>query len=439
MSYTGCRQFLERHRLLVDQYDPSEILSAFLAEMSKGLAGEQSSLAMIPSYIPPPNRPPRNLSVIAADAGGTHFRTSLIRFDESSTPRFDYYSSHTMPGADGELSREQFFDRIADYLQPVLGVSDRFAFCFSYAAVIDRRRDGRLLYWSKEIQAPEVVGEKVLANLEPALRRRGLPCPARSLILNDTVAALLAGCASTAFAAGLHYVGFILGTGTNTAYFEDNRNILKEADLDPAGSMAVNCESANFDRLERGDIDLELDHDTDYPGRYVLEKMVSGAYLGWLCRLVLLRAACEGVLSSSAGLRLAAMPTLGAETLGWILAGTDAGGEVCSGLPDPDRRAIQEVVDAVVERAALFTAIHMAAALLRSTGLAARAGSPAPNEPPRRACLSADGSVYFRLPTFRERAERRLRGILAPHGIQYSIVHVEEATLIGTAVAGLGS
>ncbi len=402
--------------------------------MGRGLAGETSSLAMIPSYIPPPGQPPRNRTVLAVDAGGTHFRTALIRFDTDSVPHVEYRTTHAMPGAEGELSREEFFNRIADYLQPVIGESDRLAFCFSYPALIGRDRDGTLLYWTKEIRAPQVVGEKILANLEFALRRRRLPCPAHGLLLNDTVAALLAGCTAMGFAPYTSYVGFILGTGTNTAYIERNAAIRKESGLPPDGSMAINCEAANFNRIPRGDIDLAFDADTALPGKYVLEKMISGAYLGGLCHRILKTAAQEGVLGEQAARDLEARKTYEPKQIGAMFSGLPAGETREAGedpqahWPGEDRRTARDVVSAVVERAALITAVNMAAPIVKPVREGRR---------PERVCVSADGSVYFKLPTFRERAERHLTAILDPLSISHEVVHVEEATLIGTAVAGL--
>lgn len=433
MAPEHCQEFLRRHRLLADQYDPGEILEAFLDEMDRGLAGETSSLAMIPSYIPLPGQPPRNRTVLAVDAGGTHFRTALIRFDADSVAHMEFRTTHAMPGVEGELSREEFFDRIADYLQPVIGESDRLAFCFSYPALIGRDRDGTLLYWTKEIRAPQVVGEKILANLSASLRRRGLPCPAHGLVLNDTVAALLAGCTAMGFAPDTSYVGFILGTGTNTAYIERNAAIRKETGL-PEGGMAINCEAANFNRIRRGDIDLAFDADTALPGKYVLEKMISGAYLGGLCHRILKTAAQEGVLGTVTGRDLEARKPLVPQELGALLAAApveaDAGtaAVLYACWPDADQSAAREIVSAVVERAALITAVNMAAPIVKPVREGRR---------PERVCVSADGSVYFKLPTFRERAERHLAAILKPLAIEYEIVHVEEATLFGTAVAGL--
>ena len=434
MTADRCQDFLTRHRLHAEQYDPGEILDAFLDEMGRGLAGEPSSLAMIPSHIPLPGQPPRDRTVLAVDAGGTHFRTALIRFGADSEPHVEYRTTHAMPGAEGELSKEEFFDRIVDYLQPVIGRSDRLAFCFSYPAIIGRDRDGTLLYWTKEIRAPQVVGEKILANLAIALHRRGLPCPAHGLILTDTVAALLAGCAAAGFAPDTVYVGFILGTGTNTAYVERNPAIRKEPDLPGSGSMAINCEAANFNRIRRGDIDLAFDADTALPGKYLLEKMISGAYLGGLCHRVLETAAKEGVLGSATARDLVVRQTFDPKQIGALLmvaamgTGDESEKDPHTLWPGDDRSAAQKIVDAVVERAALITAVNMAAPIVKPI----REGHP-----PKKVCLSADGSVYFKLPTFRERAERHLAAILKPLAIQYEIVHIEEATLLGTAVAGL--
>ena len=38
-----CQQFLSKHHLLASQYQAQDILTAFLDEMKKGLAGQPSS------------------------------------------------------------------------------------------------------------------------------------------------------------------------------------------------------------------------------------------------------------------------------------------------------------------------------------------------------------------------------------------------------------
>jgi len=84
-------------------------------------------------------------------------------------------------------------------------------------------RDGRLLYFCKEVQAPGVVGQLIGRNLLEAL---GMP-EKQIVLLNDTVATLLAGKSASIGHEYETFIGYILGTGTNTCYNENNFNILK--------------------------------------------------------------------------------------------------------------------------------------------------------------------------------------------------------------------
>lgn len=400
-----------------------------MREMDEGLAGRASSLAMIPSFITIPDRAPRNEKIIVLDAGGTNFRTALIGFDGDSNPRKEYFTNNPMPGIDREVRREEFFNLIADYIGPVLKESDRLGFCFSYPALIDRQRDGTLLYWTKEIKAPEVVGEKILAGIAATLRRRGLACPGHMGLLNDTVASLLAGVTATRFSPEYEYLGFILGTGTNTAYIEKHEKIVKEPGLPAGGTMAINCESANFGAIGRGDIDVSFDKTTSSPGKYILEKMTAGGYLGALCRLVLDVAAREGLLSADARRRLDALDTSNAKYVSETISASERPPAPFEGCTDGDLETMRTLLSETVDRAALLTAANMAAPIVKST----RDGGGA------KYCISADGSVYYKLHSFRERAEKYLAGILKPFSADCRVVHIDEAPIIGTAVAGLAS
>jgi hexokinase len=420
-------EFLVKHRLLANQYKMADILSAFLDEMDHGLNGRQSSLAMIPSYITLPSKVPKNEKIIVLDAGGTNFRTALIRFDANSAPHIDYFANNPMPGIEKEISGDEFFEQIAEFIKPVLKESKRLGFCFSYPATIDRQRDGTLLYWTKEVKVADVVGQKILFNLSRKLNKMGLACPESMLILNDTVASLLAGVTATTFSTDYEYIGLILGTGTNTAYIEKNGNIKKEKDLNDSDYMAINCESANFDRIDRGDIDIAFDNTTALPGKYALEKMISGGYLGSLCYKILITAAAEGVLSPHAAEKLHRLSSLSAPFLNTILSDSLDQHESFAGCSAQDLDSIKAIVSAVVERASLLTAINLSAPMVK---LARESGK-------KRFCVSADGSVYYKLHSFRARAEKHLDAIVKPYGVEYQIVKIDEAPLIGTAVAGL--
>ena len=54
-------------------------------------------------------------------------------------------------------------------------------------------------------------------------------------------------------------------------------------------------------------------------------------------------------------------------------------------------------------------------------------------------CVNVDGSTFYRTRSaaFRSRIEEHLRAMLEPRGIHYERVGVEDAPVIGAAVAGL--
>ena len=124
-----------------------------------------------------------------------------------------------MPGLERELSKAEFFDAIADKIEYLKNRADRIGFCFSYSMIITREGDGIPNSLSKEIKASEVVGVPVGATLRQVLEKRGWNTISHIALLNDTVAALLAGAAGNN---GTYssYIGFILGTGMNGAYIQ---------------------------------------------------------------------------------------------------------------------------------------------------------------------------------------------------------------------------
>ena len=85
-------------------------------------------------------------------------------------------------------------------------------------------------------------------------------------------------------------IATILGTGHNTCYVEFNHPLNRKA-------MIVNLEAANFDwGLPYTAYDDILDAASNKPGGARLEKMVSGAYLGELVRIIISQLVEEGLL-----------------------------------------------------------------------------------------------------------------------------------------------
>jgi hexokinase len=419
--------FLKALGLSPDSLVVDPLLDGFRAEMRAGLTGAPSSLAMIPTFIPIDLPVPAGTPVIVLDAGGTHLRAATVVFDERGRPRTENFTSQRMPGADEELSAEAFYDRFVDILLPLAHKSDRVGFCFSYPAEITPDGDGRLLTWTKEIKAPEVEGAYIGRNIGARLKARGYNL--KFTLLNDTVAVLLAGRSFARSREFGSYVGFILGTGTNTAYVEENRRITKRDDLPFQGRQVINVESGNFARCPRTTVDKSLDAATNNPGQYTFEKMISGAYLGRLS-LRLLKAADErGLFSRDGGAAIRQVRRLSTAQADRFLRNPRGAGPLGNpALTGGDRETAGTLITAVIDRAALLAAVNIAAAVLKSG---------AGRYPRRPVCVNIDGSTYTKTSGLRPKTAQHLRHILGGKGVFFELVQMEDSPLIGAAVAGL--
>ncbi len=421
--------FVERHGLNAAAVDAERLLSEFSSEMAAGLAGAASSLAMIPSYISLGRPVPVGKPVIVLDAGGTNLRICVVAFDAAGKAEISHFTKVSMPGIVAPVTADEFFGILAEHIRPLIPLADDIGFCFSYAAEISPDCDGRLIRWSKEVKAPEVEGMWLGAELRKRIAPFGFK--GRISIINDTVGTLLAGVGESVSRRFDGYVGFILGTGTNIAAVADNAAIGKLPGL-PAGSMIINAESAAFDKAPQTDIDLRYDATTVDPGHAPFEKMISGGYLGALGLTALQVAAEEGLFSAPFAAAVGSWKTLENKDLDIFIENpfAEVGPFAGTEMTDDDRVAVQAVAGAVYKRAAVFSAVNMAAAILLSGG---------GRNPLAPVCVNVDGSTYYktRCVEFRSRIEGALRGLLEPRGVNYRLVCIPDSPIIGTAVAGL--
>jgi hexokinase len=429
----GVEQFLRKNGMHHDAIDMRRVVDAYMKEMTRGLQGAGSSLPMIPTYIETARAVPHREKVIALDAGGTNFRAAEVSFEESGKPLIEGQIRERMPGVDAELDRDEFFKVMAGYILPLARKADKIGFCFSYAAEMQPSRDGKLLYFTKEIKARGVIGELIGGNLARALAAASGRPPLRTVLLNDTVATLLAGRNAQP---GRHFddfIGVVCGTGINVAYVESHRLIGKVPGLDPAGAQIINTESGSFAGSPSGKIDDAFDAATAEPGKYRHEKMISGAYLGALCLFTARSGARAGCLSAAAGSALDEVRSLSTRELNDFLLYPDGRdnplGAACGRMSAEDSRSLYVLCDALVERAAVLVAVTLSAVLLK-TGRG--------RDPRYPVCITVDGTTFWQLRSFRCRVEARMRGFLrGARERAWEIASVEDAPLLGAAIAAL--
>lgn len=426
-------EFLKKYGMSASDVDLGKNCSIFLKEMQSGLQGS-GSLLMIPTYIGLEKEIPVNEPVIAVDAGGTNFRVAVIHFDEKRKPVIEDFKLYPMPGTKGEISKEEFFETMADYIQPVLHRSDKISFCFSYAAEIMPDRDGRIIKFSKEVRIRDINNELIGKNLLDVFRKRGFEKEKVFMALNDTVATLLAGKAASPDRLFDSYIGFILGTGTNICYAEKGSNIAKVPELkDKNGLMLINIETGSYNKEPRGKLDIDFDNTTVNPGECTYEKTISGAYQGGLTLTVIRKAAEDGLFSPEFTTEFRNVKELAAKEIDDFLFypyGDNVLARCCTKSGgDDDRRTMYYLIDAIFERIAKFVAFSLAA-VIEKTGRGTNPCMPV--------CITADGSTFYKSKLFRNKLDYYVKtNINEDKSLYCEFVKVDNGTLIGTAIAGL--
>jgi hexokinase len=434
-----------------DICDPCTLVRDVLLDMKMGLEGKPSPLPMIPSYLSPVSHVPLGKTVIALDAGGTNFRAARVHFKEAGKPEAEGMRKAPMPGTKGHVSAAEFFDQIADLTEPLIRESNNesnggiagIGFCFSYPMLMQEDGDGIPIAFSKEVDAQDVIGKHIGKELRETLERRGVKVPQKIALLNDTVATLLSGLGQIPADGGRNrrpdkygvpggpMVGFILGTGFNTAYPE--KDISKIGFHSEASPQIVVCETGTCTPRYLGVLDREFDASTKNPGCYTLEKAAAGAYLGPLTFHILKRAIADGVLKFDRSDEFISWPLLETRILNEFmhapLAMEGPIGELF-GKDELDAiRSLAYLTSIVTRRGAVFSAAVVAAAVERMDD------GHDPFAPVR---IAVEGTTYMIYKGMREALESYLNVMLNLNKPRsYIIAPVEQASLFGAAVAAL--
>ena len=419
--------FFSRHNFVAHS-DVLTVASSILDDMNRGLRKEKSDEDMIQTYSLPPEEAVKSKSVIVIDAGGTNFRSCLVTFDEKGGTVISDMEKTKMPGVEKELSKTEFFDQFAENLEHLKNKASSIGFCFSYPMTITEDGDGILINFSKEVKAPEVVGCAIGKCLKEALVRHGWKEPERVTLLNDTVAALLAGKAAAKTYPYSSYIGFILGTGMNAAYIQPE---IKEINL---SKQIIVCESGKTRNVVMSDFDKAYDEKSQKPGTAFIEKQCAGGYLGPIAWEMLQFAIKDGLFTQKFADVLSKVESLSLIEFDAFLKEPFSSDNLLGKLAeesasDEDYNRLFQLLDALLERSARCAAAILTAAVIQS-GEGKNASRPV--------CILCNGSTFWKSSSISRRVNAYLEEVLTVQkDLHWKIISCEDDITLGTAIGGL--
>ncbi|CAO3643752.1 unnamed protein product [Cunninghamella blakesleeana] len=258
---------------------------------------------MIPSFVTSLPTGNETGTFLSLDLGGTNLRISAVQLlgdGHVKVLEVKHCPSIELKTGSGDI----FFDWIADAVEELITVKARHLFkpdqvngnetlylgvCWSFPVDQTEINRGTILRMGKGFTLQDTEGKDLASMFHEAFERKGLNVKV-SAILNDTVGTLVAH----AYKQPRSKNALIFATGVNASYSEKVENIIKLdpsiRDKYPAGTeMLLNTEIdifGNEDYLPLTKYDLTLDASHNQPKFQLYEKMMSGAYLGELTRLI---------------------------------------------------------------------------------------------------------------------------------------------------------
>lgn len=247
----------------------------FQQELIAALYNQRSSL---PTILNPIHKiAPCSGFGIAVAIGGTNGYVSSFRISGKGVITFLNRKPFSLPE---KTTKDGLFHLITKNVLAVSnGRKESFPIGIGFAyplkpLLVHKFIDGELLYMSKGRNIKGLVGKKVGQEYHKFLiKEYGIDTTVA--VANDAICLLLGG-------DGAEVAG-VVGTGLNFAYWEKRASIapmkLNELYGFGQGEVAVNIESANFDKIKRNILTRTVDKESEDAGYSLSEKEVSGAYL----------------------------------------------------------------------------------------------------------------------------------------------------------------
>ena len=414
------KSFLNQNLLSDQHYHAETEIRSISQAMTRALEKKSGSVPMLPTYLSVCGLIEEGTPVIVLDAGGTNLRVALVTIRNRCVVE-EHYAKHPMPGTLGTVTKEEFFDSVAEKISPLCKKSNVISFCFSYITEPLADHDAVVASLCKEVHIEGLAGAHVCAELSKALVRQGVSRKLEFYLLNDAVASVLGGISE--LDPGVEYdavMGMIWGTGFNICYTENTDRIQTSFPYH-FENMMINTEVGEYDGFEQGAIDVALDRLSMQPGEQKAEKMIGGAYLGDLILRTLWGCAEENLLSE-AFLKLGKIELRDVDAL---LSGAKP-----QSLPECTVRELEIVRDvsaAVYRRAAKLVACMLVAVAQRVKGDHAQA----------RIAVIADGSTLLKSEFLMDALREFCTEICEPRNIQIDLIPTSSAIIKGTAYAAL--
>ncbi|MCD7977133.1 MAG: hexokinase [Tannerellaceae bacterium] len=388
-----------------------EIAVALKEKIEKGLETDNTEIQCIPTYIYPPETSVSGKTIVL-DLGGTNYRVAAIDLKDGEPtihPENGWKKDLSVMKRPG-FTEKDLYEEQADPIKEIKRESEMpIGYCFSFPAESLPNGDAKLLRWTKGVDIKEMVGKPVGKSLVDYLNAHTTPPFSGIKVINDTVASLFAGLTEKDFDA---YIGLIVGTGTNMAAFFHPDKIKKlEGKYNDHPWIPVNLESGNFHPPHLTRLDDTLDSCSTTTGAQRFEKAVSGMYLGNILK--------GGVFPFDEF-----EETFDARKLTTIIS-----------YPDIHKEKYVRVARWIYRRSAYLVAASLVGLILvlvsHDPGI-------------KRIRLVAEGSLFWsenrKGKNYKELVMEELHKLLASFGridIQVHIHYMEDANLIGTAIAAL--
>lgn len=411
-----------KKNFLLSREDLIQLSHDFCRAIESGLEGESSPLMMIPSYIGKPTGKEHG-DYLAVDMGGTNVRASKFRIEDRTIEKLKEVKGPLRSAEAGydftssETTGAELYDYIAGKIASVLDPSESLPLghTFSFPTEQTGINDAVLVGWSKEISISGVEGENPNRLLQEAINRKGLHAEACAII-NDTVGTLLVAACSDAHA----NIASIVGTGHNTCYVEPKHPLTGQP-------MIINMEAANFDwGLPYTEYDDALDAASMKPGKGRLEKMISGAYLGEVLRLLLVDLMQRKLIfrdDQDERSWLLEKDGLSSKHVAQFIA-EPAEAVQCFSCSEEDGACICEFAKLIVQRAAqLVTCTYMGTIMHLDADVK------------EKQTIGIDGSIYEKMPEFQTGIRKTLSEVLGEAADKIEVKLVKDGSGAGAAVA----